>query len=186
MSSETRPLDPQICLGVITGASGVQGEVRIKPYTVEPKAIGAYGKVTTKAGDKYSLSNIKPSKGGVSAKLYGVDDRDAALALKGTELFVDRERLPEIEEEEFYYVDLIGLAAKTVDGETIGTVKAVHDFGAGDLLEIVFEDADSKNTKTEYVPFTTEVVPEVHVKDGYLLLVLPEEDEAEDAKESLK
>jgi 16S rRNA processing protein RimM len=181
MSSPT-----QICLGVITGASGVQGEVRIKPYTAEPKAIGAYGKVTTKAGDKYSLSKIKPSRGGVSAKLYGIDDRDAALALIGTELYVARERLPETEEEEFYYVDLIGLAAKTVDGETLGTVKAVHDFGAGDLLEIIFEDAHSSNTKIEYVPFTSEVVPEVHVKQGYLVLILPEEMGEEDPKESQK
>lgn len=169
--------DKPICLGVITGASGVRGEVRIKAFTSEPKAVGAYGEVTTKEGKRFKLSNLKAVKAGLTARLDSVTDRDAALALKGTELFVARAKLPKPQEEEFYHVDLIGLTARTKTGEDYGRVKAVHDFGAGDLLEIQLAAQDGSKQTEVFVSFTKQVVPEIHVEDGFIVVDPPEEDE---------
>jgi 16S rRNA processing protein RimM len=167
-------LSHDICLGVITGAVGVRGEVRIKPFTANPRDVASYGPVATKEGATYKLSQVKASKAGISAKLSGIETRDEAAALKGTELFVDRSKLPEPQEDEFYHVDLIGLQVEAVSGEVIGTVKAVHDFGSGDLLEVMVEEDGKSSQATVFVPFTKDVAVEVQLKQGKILVDPPQ------------
>ena len=164
----------QVCLGVITGAVGVRGEVRIKPYTAHPLDVASYGPVTTKEGASFKLSNVKTSKGGISAKLAGIEDRDAASAMRGVELFVDRAKLPAPQEEEFYYVDLIGMDVETSGGEKVGTVNSVHDFGAGDLLEVALWASDRSKSETVFVPFRKEVVVDVRLAEGRIVIDPPD------------
>lgn len=167
----------RVCVGAIVGAHGVRGAIRIKSFTGEPADIGRYGPVENEAGARrFGLRIIGQAKGLVIAKLDGVEDRDAAEALKGTKLFVPRERLPETEPEEFLYADLIGLAAEDPEGGKLGTVKAVFDFGAGEVLEIVGAGG------AFMVPFTKAAVPVVDVAGGRMVVSLPafaaeEEDE---------
>ncbi len=163
---------PLVCLGVITGAMGVQGEVRIKPFTAKPEGIAAYGKVQTEDGSqRFEIKRTRPIKQGVAAKLVGVNDRNSAEALKGTMLYVSRAQLPDdVEEDEFYYTDLVGLKAILVDGQELGMVTAVHDFGAGDLLEVAL----TATNKTVLIPFTRQVVPEVDM-DAQKVIVDPPE-----------
>jgi 16S rRNA processing protein RimM len=172
--SDMRPV--RVCLGVIVGAHGVRGAVKIKTFTADPAAVAAYGPVADEAGARsFELSLAGPTKGGVIARIAGVDDRDAALALKGTKLFVDRIVLPEPQEDEFYHADLIGLAVELADGGVVGRIKAVHDFGAGDLLEIALPGGG-----TAMLPFTRETVPEVDIAGGRVVAeALPEEPEPE-------
>jgi 16S rRNA processing protein RimM len=159
-----------VLLGVITGARGVRGEVRIKPFTEAPEDIAAYGPLFDETGARrFDLVSVTPAKGGVTARIGGIDDRDAAEALKGTGLHVPREALPEAGEEAWYHDDLVGLAVKTRDGETLGRIRAVVDFGAGDLLEIEF--AGRKGS--DLVPFTRDYVPEVDPASGHVTVRLP-------------
>ena len=119
---------------------------------------------------------MKPSKNGFIARIKGVTDRNQAEALRGTELRVDRDKLPEPHEGEFYHADLIGLKADTTRGEPYGDVIAVHDFGAGDLLEIQL----AGSSKTELIAFTAETVPAIEIANGRIVIVPPVEDEEED------
>ena len=145
----------RICVGAIAGAQGVRGAVRIKTFTEEPRGISAYGGLTDERGHPIEIS-VKELRGDlVIAAVEGVNDRDAAQALKGTRLYVPRTALPETGTEEFYHADLLGLAVETVDGTPFGKVQAVHDFGAGDVLEIATDG------RTVMVPFTREAVPDV-------------------------
>ena len=161
----------QLCLGIITGARGVRGEVRIKTFTERPEDVACYGPLTDEAGQQsFVLSDPKPLKGGVAARIEGVVDRTDAEALKGTHLYVDRDSLPLLEEEEFYHADLVGLRVKSVDGEHIGIVAAVYDFGAGDILEI-----ERNKGPALIVPFTRDAVPEVDIEQNFLILVPPSE-----------
>ncbi len=161
----------RVCVGVIAGAHGVRGEVKVKTFTADPAAVAAYGPVADESGARaFELSLRGTTKGGVIARVAGVGDRDAAQALKGTKLYVDRVVLPEPGSDEFYHADLIGLAVELRDGKAVGRVKAVHDFGAGDLLEIALPDG-----RTEMLPFTREAVPEVDIAGGRLVAAaLPE------------
>lgn len=159
-------LPRQLCLGVITGARGVRGEVRIRTFTELPEDIASYGPLSDEAGARtFELSDPKPIKGGIAARIAGIDDRTDAEALKGTHLYVSRELLPDLEEEEFYHADLVGLRVISVDGEDIGTVTAVHDFGAGDVVEIARDQGS-----TIIVPFTRDTVPEIDIEQGRLVL----------------
>ena len=163
--AKARPL----CLGVITGARGVRGEVRIRTFTERPEDIACHGPLTDETGERsFALSDAKSMKGGVAARVEGVGDRSDAEALKGTHLYVGREMLPDLDEEEFYHADLIGLQAKSTDGGIIGTVAAVYNFGAGDILEI-----KRSGEPTLIVPFTREIVPEVDIEQNLLVLVPP-------------
>lgn len=156
--------ETSICLGAIVAAHGVKGAVKVACFTSEPEAITAYGPLTDESGKtQYKLQLIGPTKGGVLARVAGVGDRNAAEALKGTRLYVERKALPKTDEEEFYHADLIGLAARWEDGAALGRVLAVHNFGAGDMLEIAREGASSL-----MVPFTREAVPQVDVRDGFV------------------
>lgn len=161
----------RIALGTISGARGVRGEVRIKTYTEEPEDIAAYGPLTDEAGKRhFEILSVTPVKDGVAARMAGIDDRAAAEALKGLELYVDRSALPRPEPESWYHSDLIGLSAEAPDGTVLGTVEAVQNFGAGDLLEIAFDGRSG----TEFVPLTTTFVPEVDVAGGRVIVALPE------------
>ncbi len=162
-----------LCVGVITGAHGIRGEVKIKTFTETPEAVAGYGALHTKAGDRsFEIARHRIQKGLVIAALKNVKDRNAAEALKGTELYIDRQTLPDLDnEDEFYYADLVGLDAKTTDGSPFGRVVALQDFGGGDVIEI----APVEGGATVFLPFTREVVPEVNVVEGHIVVSPPEE-----------
>ena len=148
----------RVCIGALRGAFGVRGEVRLASFTAEPAAIGDYGDLEAEDGNcRFSIESLRPIKGGFAARMAGVSSREEAAALKGTRLFVARARLPEPEEDEYYWADLMGSEALDTNGARIGLVAGVHNFGAGDLLEIV-PDGSGAN---EFVPFTHQDVPEV-------------------------
>jgi 16S rRNA processing protein RimM len=158
----------RVLVGEIGRPQGLQGEVRIKSFTAEPQAIAAYGPLEDESGTRlFEIETLRVTPKVLSARLKGVERRDQAEALTGTKLYVPRSRLPEREEDEWYHSDLIGLAAIGPDGATIGTVVAVHNFGAGDLLEI----RPASGGATELMPFTRESVPEVDVEGGWLKVV---------------
>lgn len=176
-----------ICVGAIMGAHGVRGAVRIKSFTARPEDVGAFGPVETADGRRFTVRVSRPVKEGVAAFLSGVTDRDAAEALKGVQLFVPRSALPELPagEEEYYLADLIGLAVRWVDGpQAEGRIVAVHNFGAGDLIEI--EPAATAGTKVQTLlaPFEREVVTQVNVAQGYVSVRLPQEVSEEAGEES--
>ena len=161
--------DQFVCLGVIASAIGVRGEVRVKTFTETPFGLTDYGNLTgNPGGQKLEIVGLREVKGGAGVFLDGITDRDAAEALKGMELGVGRDALGETEDDEmFYHVDLMGLEVRDADGIALGTVKAVHDFGGGDVLELQVEAQD----KTELVPFNKDTVPEVNMEGGFLVLL---------------
>lgn len=162
--------DPaRVCVGLITGVHGVRGLVKVKPFTDDPAAVAAYGPVTDQSGRRrFALELLSFGKGQWLARVDGVSDRTAAEALRGTRLYVDRQALPEPDEDEFYHADLIGLRAELTDGSTLGRVRAVHDFGAGDVVEI-----DRPGGGSVMVPFTRAVVPVVDIAGGRIVVDPP-------------
>ena len=159
-----------ILLGHISTAQGIRGEVVIKSHTGDPADIGAYGPLFDKSGTKtYDIKVVRVAKKGVIARVKGVADRTAAEALRGTELYIPRERLPEPDDDELYHADLVGLAAVTAAGDTVGEVVAVQNFGAGDLLEIRL----AGQARTEYVPFDAHFVPDIDLDAGRVTVVMP-------------
>lgn len=168
MARNAKPESP-VCVGIITGAHGIQGLVRVKSFTADPAAVAAYGPLTDQTGRRrFALELVAEHKGQWLARLEGVADRTAAEALRGTRLYIDRALLPAPEEDEFYHADLIGLAAELPDGRSIGTVHALYDFGAGDVIEVALP-----NGATVMVPFTREAVPEVDIAGGRLVVDPP-------------
>ncbi len=164
----------RILLGRIAGAHGIRGEVLIRTFTEGPEDIAAYGPLDDGAGRTFKIETVRATPKGVVARIAGIGDRSAAEALKGTELHVDRDRLPAPEEGAFYHADLIGLAAVDPEGRALGEIVGVHNFGAGDLLEVRLADTG----KTELVPFTEAFVPEVDLPGHRAVVLLPaEEDE---------
>ncbi len=162
--------DRQIVVGVITGAQGVRGEVRIKSFTAEPGAIADYGPLARSDGeDALTVIRARPAKGVLIAKIAGIDDRNAAERLKGIELSVPRCMLPDVGVDEIYHADLIGLAAQSSDGHPRGKVVAVQNYGAGDLLELKLPDS----AKTVLIPFTREIVPEVDIEANRITIDPP-------------
>ena len=162
-----------LLMGVIVGVHGIRGEVKIKTFSQTPEAIAAYGALQSKSGaEKFKIKRHRVAKGVLVAKLIGVNDRNAAEALRGTELYLPRAKLPELSDgEEFYHADLVGLRAEQPDGTLLGTVVALQNFGGGDMVEI----QPAGGGETEFVPFTHEVVPEVNVDEGRIVVVRPEE-----------
>lgn len=169
MAAEERK---RVCLGRASGARGLKGEVRIRTFTEDPLAIGAYGPLQDEAGTRsFEIENVTPAKDGVVVRLKGITTRDAAEALKGVEFYVDRARLPETADEgEFYHADLVGLVAVSEEGAALGQVVSVQNYGAGDLLEV----RPATGGKTVLVPFTEAIVPDVDIEAGWLLVVPPE------------
>jgi 16S rRNA processing protein RimM len=162
-----------ILVGRVAGAFGVRGEVRITSFTAEPAALLDYKALQREDGSPgLTLISGRPAKGGVVARAKEIETREQAEALRGLKLYIRRDSLPEPEEDEFYVTDLIGLSVVTAEGEVLGRVKTVHDFGAGDLLEVQPETGASW-----WLPFTLEAVPEVHLSEGRIVAVKPEETE---------
>ncbi|MEM1139638.1 MAG: ribosome maturation factor RimM, partial [Pseudomonadota bacterium] len=160
---------PRVCVAAIAGAFGVRGEVRLKTFTEDPMAIASYGPLSDEAGrHSFAVKGPRTAKGGLVARLAGVNSREEAEALKGTRLYVPRDRLPDPGEEEYYHADLIGLAVRDLDGKTLGHVKAVFDFGAGDLLEVHVSGAP----RTQLIPFSQAGVPVVDLRGGFLVVDL--------------
>ena len=165
-----RPED-LVLVGVIGAPRGVKGEVRVKSYTSDPKAIGALGPLTD-AGKRrlFAIDRVSALKEPLLAvKLKGVETREAAAALKGVELFARRAQLPPPGEEEYYLADLVGLEAVTSEGTSLGRVKGVMNYGAGDILEI----APEPSGETVLLPFTKAVAPVVDVEGGRIVIEPP-------------
>jgi 16S rRNA processing protein RimM len=162
--------DERVLLGEIGAAQGLKGEVRISSYTQEPAAITSYGALEDGDGRLVEIESLRVTPKALIARVKGVTTREGAEALNGTRLYVPRDRLPEREEEEWYHAELIGLAAVDRKGETIGTVVAIQNFGAGDLVEV----KPASGGATMFVPFTRDSVPEIDVEGGRLTLVPPE------------
>ena len=167
----TAKAKPRICLGQIIGPHGLAGEVQIRTFTGEPEDIARYGPLQDQSGERnFEILKIRPAKKGPVVRLKGVASREAAEALKGVELYIERERLPDPDEEEWYYADLIGLTALGMDGAPLGSVIAVQNFGAGDLLEIRPADGGP----TLLIPFRQATVPEIDLGAGKLVVDPPE------------
>lgn len=161
-----------IQVGRVAGAFGVRGEVRITSFTAEPLALVDYRDLRREDGSAgLTLTSGRPAKGGVVARAKEIETREQAEALRGLKLYIPRSKLPEPDQDEFYVTDLVGLSVVTAAGEALGRIKAVQDFGAGDLLEI----APAEGGATWYLPFTREAVPEVRMADGVVVAVKPDE-----------
>ncbi|MGQ0455939.1 MAG: ribosome maturation factor RimM [Hyphomicrobium sp.] len=159
----------RVLLGEIGPAHGVRGEVLIRAYTADAAAIASYGPLTDASGrTAFTLKVVRVTDKGVVARIFGVADRNRAEALRGTELYVDRDRLPKPAASEFYHVDLIGLDAVLENGAAYGRIIAVQNFGAGDLLEVARVGAE-----TEFIPFTIAHAPTVDFETRRVSVVPP-------------
>lgn len=148
----------RICVGAIAGAFGVAGEVRLKSFCADPAAIATYGPLWTEDGSRsFAVRLTRPVAGGLGARIAGVATKEAADALKGVALYADRTRLPSLPDDEFYHADLIGLAVHDTGGALIGRVAAVHNHGAGDLIEVALPSPAAPLL----LPFTRAVIPTV-------------------------
>jgi 16S rRNA processing protein RimM len=154
----------------IDGAHGIRGEVKLKSFTANPMAVKDYAPLESEDGAAtFVIETLRPAKGHLVAQLRGIRDRNAAQGLTHLRLFVPRERLPAPATDEFYHADLIGLRAVTKDGREVGTVSAVHDFGAGDILELRIAGSDA----TMMLPFTQTCVPAVDLAGGRIVVAPP-------------
>ena len=166
----------QICVARIGAAHGVRGAVKLWTFTEDPLAVDAYGPLVTKDGARqFEVTSAREAKGHLVVTLKGVATREDAERLNGVELYVAREKLPATEEDEYYHADLIGLAAVTPANEPLGRVIAIHNFGAGDIIEIAPASGASM-----LLPFSNAVVPTVDLAGGRVLIELPAEIEGDD------
>ena len=164
--------DRMIAVGRVAGAFGVRGEVRIAAFTQEPLALARFRELKRQDGSPgLTLLSARDAKGSIICRCAGVETKEQADALRGLRLFIPRQALPAADEDEFYLADLIGLSADTPEGETLGHVKSVQDFGAGDILEI----SPAEGGPTWYLAFTRQAVPEVDVAGGRLVVIRPTE-----------
>ncbi len=159
-----------VSVGVITGAHGIRGEVKLTSFTAQPETIAAYGPLQTQTGGKIEIVKLRPRTDGFIATLKGVADRDRAEALKGTELFVARELLPEPSGDEVYLRDLIGLGVWLKDGRHLGEVVNVADYGAGPLLDIKLLDRN----ETVLIPFAKSFITETDLAKEKIVADLPD------------
>lgn len=161
----------RLCVGAIAGSFGVTGEVRLKSFCSDPAAIASYGPLWTEDGARsFSVKLTRSVAGGLGARLSGVATKEQADALKGVGLYADRARLPSLPDDEFYHADLIGLAVHDTGGALLGKVHAVHNHGAGDLLEVL---APGRKAPL-LLPFTRAIVPTVDLAAGRIVADLPE------------
>jgi len=160
----------------VAGGFGVKGEVRLSTYTAEPLALAQYKTLLREDGSPaLTLLSARAAKDGVVARCAGIESKEAADALRGLRLYIPREALPEPDEDEFYLTDLIGLAVEDLTGKPLGRIKAVPNFGSGDLLEI----EPPRGGPTFYLPFTREAVPEVRLAERRVIADPPGEIEAD-------
>jgi 16S rRNA processing protein RimM len=161
--------DKRVCVGAVAGAHGVRGAVKIKSFTATPEDVARYGPLEDESGKRqFSLRLIGAGKGVLIGHLSGIADRNQAEASRGLRLYLPRAALPPTEEDEYYHADLLGLEAVLTDGTPVGAVRAVHDFGAGDTLEIARPEGPPV-----VVPFTRAVVPSVDLAAGRLVVDPP-------------
>jgi 16S rRNA processing protein RimM len=161
----------RVCVAQIGAPHGVRGEVRLWTYTGDPMAVTRYGPLEAEDGTRvFEIATLRPAKGHLVARLRGIDDRDAAERLTNIKLYVPRERLPAPADDEFYHADLVGLTAASADGTVVGTISAVQNFGAGDLLEI----QPAGGGTSMFLPFTKAAVPTVDIAAGRVIVVPPE------------
>ncbi len=171
----------KVCLGAIVGVHGIKGEVKVKCFSDDEKNLGSYGVLSNEAGDKtFSVKIVGHSKELLRVKIKGVDDRNTAETLIGTGLYVNRDALPNLAEDEFYHTDLVGLDAKNVAGDIIGVVNALYNFGAGDLIELKMNDGS-----LEMLPFTSSYVPTINIKERFIIVEMMQfaEDDESDKNE---
>ncbi|MCL7463870.1 ribosome maturation factor RimM [Phaeovulum sp. NW3] len=162
----------RVCVGAIAGAFGVKGEVRLKSFCSTPEDIAAYAPLYTEDGSRsFGIRLTRPVTGGLGARLTGVATKEEADALKGVTLWADRNKLPSLPDDEFYHADLIGLTVVDTGGAVLGTVRAVHNHGAGDILEIF----GPGRRQTLLLPFTKAVVPTVDLTAGRIVADPPED-----------
>ncbi len=166
MSNENK--EDLVCVGAIAGSFGVKGEVRLKSFCAEPAAISIYAPLTDETGRSYDVDIKRTIKNGLAARLSGVPSKEAADALRGTKLYAPRDRLPALDEDEFYYTDLVGLAVLDAGGTKLGSVKAVLNHGAGDLLEV------NSGVGVVLLPFTRDAVPTVDLAGRRIIVDPPE------------
>src|SRR5580698_5546329 len=167
----------KICIARIGAAHGVRGAVKLWTFTEDPLAVLEYGSLATKDGARsFEVATAREAKGHLVATLKGVATREDAERLNGIELYIARDQLPDTDDDEYYHADLIGLAAVDAAGEPMGRVIAIHNFGAGDIIEIA-----PPHGATLLLPFTNAVVPTVDLAGGRVVIVLPEEVEGEDS-----
>ena len=161
----------RVCLGIVTGPQGLQGAVRIRSYTAVSEDIASYGPLSNSTGEReFEIRILRSTNRGLVAELSGVCDRTAAEEIKGLELYVSRDRLPEPDVEEFYYSDLIGLDVEDQDGKVMGQVKMMDNYGAGEVMEVQLSDGGAL-----MLPFTRETVPVVDVAARKIQIVRPVE-----------
>lgn len=161
----------RVCVGAVVGAHGVKGDVRIKTFTENPLDIAAYGPLSDEAGaGRFTVLKALPDKFGARVRFQETTSREQAEALKGVRLYVPRDKLPALDGEDFYHADLIGLEAVTEQGDRLGHVRAVHNFGSADLLDIA----------GQLVPFTRQCVPNIDLTAGTVTIVVPQDFEAEE------
>ena len=167
-------MSDRVCVGAIAGAFGVRGEVRLKSFTSEPNDIVTYSPLWTEDGTRsFAVRLTRPVTGGLGVRLSGVETREDAEALKGVTLWADRDKLPSLPDDEFYHTDLIGMSVYDAGGVLIGTVCAIYDHGAGDILEIF----GPGRKQTLLLPFTRAFVPTVDIAAGRIIADPPEETE---------
>ncbi len=168
----------KVCLGAIVGVHGIRGEVKIKCFCDDEKHLTAYGALSNEQGDmSLDIKIVGHSKDLLRAKIKGVEDRTTAENYIGTGLYIERDKLPSLDEEEFYHADLIGLDVRNNQGESLGEVNAIYNFGAGDILEI-----KSKDGVLEMLPFNKTFVPTINIKDGYIIVEMALADEEAEAE----
>jgi 16S rRNA processing protein RimM len=167
----------RICIARIGAAHGVRGAVKLWTFTEDPLAVKAYGPLLTKDGTRsFEVATAREAKGHLVATLKGIATREDAERLNGLELYIAREKLPDTDEDEYYHADLIGLDAVTPSNEPLGRVIAIHNFGAGDIIEIA-----PPHGATMLLPFTNAVVPTVDLAARRVVVELPSEIEGDDA-----
>jgi 16S rRNA processing protein RimM len=167
-----------VCVARIGAAHGVRGAVKLWTFTGDPRAVERYGPLMTKDGARqFEIESVREAGDHLVATFKGVATRNDAEKLNGIELYVPREKLPATDDDEYYHADLIGLAAVNPANEPLGRVVGIHNFGAGDIIEI----APPKGA-TMLLPFTNAVVPTVDIEGGRVVIELPQEIEGEDSK----
>jgi 16S rRNA processing protein RimM len=164
-----------ICVARIGAAHGVRGAVKLWTFTEDPFAVKRYGPLATRDGARsFEVTDAREAKGHLVATLKGVATREEAERLNGIELYIAREKLPATDADEYYHADLIGLAAVSAVDAPIGRVIAIHNFGAGDIIEIA-----PPNGATMLLPFTNAVVPSIDLAGGRVVIELPAEIEGD-------
>ena len=158
--------DNKICLGAVVGVHGIRGEVKVKSFSDDEKNLVRYGDVTNETGDKkFSLKIVGHSKELLRVKIKGIEDRNTAETLVGTAFYIQRDLLPDLNDDEFYHADLIGLDVKNSSGEIFGEVNALYNFGAVDIIELKLN-----NGSLEMLPFTETYVPTINIKEHHIIV----------------